>query len=380
MHIIVDGVIYGRQKYGGINTYFNYILPRLALREDTSVHLLLPRTCIGTAPGPPVRHVRRDLIPTRTGLSWRLDNRLDPALAWLNLAGVALWAKTKPRALFQSTYFTSLPSTIPQVATALDLNHELFPEAYSDTFGLWLRRRYPRYLRRATRIIAVSHATRDDIVRFYGINRSLIDVVYPGLDCQTFFPDRDPEHLETLRRTFGLAPPYVLYVGNRSTGFKNFSTVLRAFACDTNLAGLTVAVAGPAWLPEELSQVDRVSSASRLRLIVNPDDQTLRQLYSFAAAFVYPSLNEGFGIPLLEAMACGAPVIASDTPVFREVADDAAMYFDPHDSDALARSMQRCLNKATRDDLVARGLRRVLGFSWETSAADTYAVYRRALA
>lgn len=379
MRVIVDGVIYGRQRYGGINTYFNQVLPRLATRPGTVVNVFLPSMRRGSPPQPPVRCHSRDLIPTRTGLSWRMDERLQPLLEYVNLGLITLWGRAHARTLFHSTYFTSPPVPLPHVAMVHDLNHELFSHADPSAWGRWLRKRYPIYLRGATRIIAVSHTTKSHVVDLYGISPSLIDVVHHAVDPAAFFPDQREESLAILRDRLGIRAPYVLYVGLRSSVYKNLGTLLQALARRPDRAELGLVVAGAPWNDAELSKIHSLSLEASVRLIEHPDDDTLRILYSFSTAFVYPSRSEGFGIPLLEAMACGTPVVAADSSVFREVAGEAAIYFDPLDSDDLSRGIDACLKDATRREYVARGFRQLLRYSWDRCAAETYAVYQKAM-
>lgn len=378
MHVIVDGVIYARQRYGGINTFFNQVLPRIARHAHTTVDLLLPREPHGQPPGPPVRLLSRDFIPPRTGLSWRLDQKLEPVIDSVKLAIWGLWAKTRPQAVFHSTFFTSLPVSVPHVAMAHDMNHELFPEAYTDPWGLWLRRRYPVYLRTATRIIAVSETTKNHVEHYYGIAPGLIDVVYHAVDPATFYVDRHEHGVRILTDALGIHPPYILWVGPR-WHYKNFPTLLEAVARLYRRTGLTLVVAGPPWNQRESLEIPAHAAAPALHLVPHPDDNMLRLLYNFATAFVFPSLYEGFGIPLLEAMACGTPVIASDTPIFREVADNAAVYFNPHSPDDLARAIQQCLDQRTGQEHLERGLHQVARYSWDTAAAQTRCTYQKAL-
>src|SRR4051812_14523926 len=122
MHVLVDGIVYGSQRFGGINTLFNEILPRLAARPDTVVEMLLPPVCAGTPPVPPVRRTSREWLPKRTGVSARLDQRLEPMLNAVNRHLVTLRARVHRAVVFQSTYFTWLPARVPHVALALDMN------------------------------------------------------------------------------------------------------------------------------------------------------------------------------------------------------------------------------------------------------------------
>jgi glycosyltransferase involved in cell wall biosynthesis len=378
MHVIVDGVIYARQRYGGINTYFNQVLPRIARHAHTSVDLLLPREARGQPPGPPVRLLSRDFIPPRTGLSWRLDQKLEPVIESLKLRIFGLWAKTKAHTVFHSTYFTALPVSLPHIAMAHDVNHELFPEAYSDPSGLWLRRRYPEYLRTATRIIAVSQTTKNHVERYYSIAPELIDVVYHAVDPATFYVDRHEHGVRFLIDALGIHLPYILYVGGR-WHYKNFRILLEAVARSYRRTGLTLVVAGPPWDEREALEIPAHAAAPALHLVPHPGDDLLRLLYNFAAAFVFPSLHEGFGIPLLEAMACGTPVVASDNSIFREVAGSAAIYFNPYDPDDVARAIEQCLDEHTGREYRNRGLLQVARYSWDTTSAQTRATYERAL-
>jgi len=378
MRVIVDGTIYGRQRYGGINTFFNEVLPRIARYDHTRVDLLVPGQCRGVPPGPPVHWIARDFIGPRTGLSWRLDERLEPIIESFKLGVFGLWAKTRSEAVFQSTYFTSLPVSVPHVAMAYDMNHELFPELYADPQGIWLRKRYPEYLRAATRIIAISNTTRRHVEHYYGIPHELIDVVPPGVDTSRFFLDTQDDHFDRLRGGLGIERPYILFVGGR-WHYKNFPLLLEAMGRLSGHTGLTLVVAGAPWDEREVAQFTSHRLFRTIRLVVHPDDDLLRLLYSFAAGFAFPSLSEGFGIPLLEAMACGAPVIASDTDVFREVAGEAAIYFNATDADALAQAIERCLDERTRAQYRERGLAQVAKYSWESTAAQTRAVYEKVL-
>jgi glycosyltransferase involved in cell wall biosynthesis len=308
-----------------------------------------------------------------------MDERLRPIIEYVNLGLITLWGRAHARALYHSTYFSSPPVPLPHVAMVHDLNHELFPHAYTDAWGRWLRARYPAYLRSATRIIAVSNVTKAHAVALYGISPSVIDVVHHAVDPGVFYVDTGEAGSAALRDRLGIPGPYLLYVGIRGSSYKNFTTLLHAVARRIP-AGLRLVVAGAPWNDRERSELLGLALDASVRLIEHPDNDTLRQLYSFASAFVYPSLNEGFGIPLLEAMACGTPVIAADTAVFREVAGDAALYFDPRDPDQLTRAIDAGLDEATRREHIARGFQRLQRYSWDRTAADTYAVYEKALA
>lgn len=374
MRVIVDGIVYGFQQHGGINTYFNEVLPRIARKYGVLVDVLVPRNSRGQPPIPPIRIVSRNIIPAR----WRSDQLAGPFLDALNSKWIELRIRCNNNSVFHSTYFTYLAAPVPQVAMAYDMNHELFPDQYKHEWGQWLRRQYREHLRRATRIIAISEKTKKDVIRFYNIDPSIIDVAHLATNRGIFWPEQNWKRLNGVNGTMRMGEPYVLYVGGRWS-YKNFYRLLVAFAQSAVRDKATLVVAGEPWNQNELMEIRSLDLEAKVRLIVEPSDDLLRVLYSCAAAFVYPSYNEGFGIPLLEAMACGTLVLASDNEVFNEVAGDAAIYFDPYDLTGVTRALETSLDDRIRKEYIGRGFVQVAKYSWDQCAEQTHAVYRKAL-
>jgi len=372
--VIVDGIVYGFQQHGGINTYFNEVLPRIARKYGVLVDVLVPRNSRGQPPMPPIRIVSRNIIPAR----WRSDKLAGPFLDALNSKWIELRIRCNNNSVFHSTYFTYLAAPVPQVAMAYDMNHELFPDQYKHEWGQWLRRQYREHLRRATRIIAISEKTKKDVIRFYNIDPSIIDVAHLATNRGIFWPEQNWKRLNGVNGTMRMGEPYVLYVGGRWS-YKNFYRLLAAFAQSAVRDKATLVVAGEPWNQNELMEIRSLDLEAKVRLIVEPSDDLLRVLYSCAAAFVYPSYNEGFGIPLLEAMACGTLVLASDNEVFNEVAGDAAIYFDPYDLTGVTRALETSLDDRIRKEYIGRGFVQVAKYSWDQCAEQTHAVYRKAL-
>jgi len=342
VRILVDGRIYRLQQHGGINTLFNELLPRIAKQKDCEVELLLTGHPRGGVP----EAVHRKLAPFPFAAGFLAK---DPFV-------------------FLSTYFTETkaPRAVP-VAVVYDLNHELFPEYYQGPWGRWLRRRYPAYLRHATRVIALSEKTKKDVLACYGLEPSRVDVVRPAVSHSHFFPDK-PHPTEEA--------PYFLYVGGRQY-YKNFNFLLRAFALQREAR---LIVAGKPWTLSEREHLHQLAIQDRVELRPLPDHEGLRRLYSGAAAFVFPSLHEGFGFPTLEAMACGCPVLLSDTEVFREVAGKAGHYFDPGSVDSLVAKLQAALAPDFRLRHSGKARARALEYSWDESAKLWGQSLRRALA
>ena len=264
------------------------------------------------------------------------------------------------------------------VTTVLDLLYLHHPDTHSR-----LRRRgmavlVPLAVRRSDRIIAISQATKDDLVRSLGTPPGKIDVVHlgPGL-VGTAVPTPEAQ----LRARLGLGTAPILLSPSARRAHKNLDRLLDAFA---RVPGAPVLVA-PGYAtgaePALVARAQRLGVADRVRFTGWLSDEDLEGLYEAATALVFPSLAEGFGLPVLEAMRHGLPVACADRTSLPEITGDAALLFDPESTDAIAEAMRTLLSDAT---LAARlgeaGRRRAEQFSWERAARETLASYERALA
>jgi len=234
----------------------------------------------------------------------------------------------------------------------------------------------------ADRFIAVSEHTKGQAMALLGLAGERI-VVIPEAADPCFKPvDREERRSAVLRR-LGVDGPFLLTVGSLEPR-KNLGRLLDALALlpeDTRSSHTLVVTGGPGWCNRELHErIERGASGLRVRLTGEVPQDDLAVLYSCAEAFVYPSLAEGFGLPVLEAMACGAPVVTSSTTSLPEVVGEAAILVDPADAEALADAVGRVLaDSALRRELRARGFHRVAEFSWQRSARKTLELYRALL-
>jgi glycosyltransferase involved in cell wall biosynthesis/ubiquinone/menaquinone biosynthesis C-methylase UbiE len=233
----------------------------------------------------------------------------------------------------------------------------------------------------ADRIIAVSQQTRKDLIDYFAVPEERIRVI-PEAPRRVYAPERNIEIIRGVLERFGIFHNFILFVGSLEPR-KNLKTLLQAYATYvTRHAGkeLLVVAGGKGWLNDDLPKiVAELGIAERVKFLGYAQEVDLRVLYSAAKLFVYPSIYEGFGLPPLEAMACGAPVITSNTSALPEVVGDAALLIDPHHSEALSQAMQTVL----RDDglrlrMRQRSLARAALFSWERTAEETLAVYQEA--
>jgi glycosyltransferase involved in cell wall biosynthesis len=237
----------------------------------------------------------------------------------------------------------------------------------------------PRVVRHAAAIIADSSATRTDIIARLKVDPSRIHVIPLGVSAH--FSARDTgEARRRIGEALSIDAPYILALGTLEPR-KNLTTVLNAYARLGSDAPILVLAGARGWKDSPVfEQVKRAGLSARVVFSGFVSDGLLPDLYAGARAFVYPSLYEGFGLPVLEAMACGVPVITSKTSSLPEVAGDAALLIDPTDVDELADAMQRVLSDASlSDELRKRGLRRASHFTWERTARETLDVYRIAL-
>jgi glycosyltransferase involved in cell wall biosynthesis len=263
----------------------------------------------------------------------------------------------------------------PLVVTFHDVLALRFPELFTRRVAAYIRAASQRTASRAARITVPSEYTRSEMVELLDVDPARIVVTSEGAH-ERFRPT--PRDERWLRERFGIEGRYVLSVGTLEPR-KNLIAALRAF--DRLDAGCTLVLAGGSgWRNEALhAEIARTRGTVVVTGFVSDDE--LVRLYGAAACFVYPSLYEGFGLPPLEAMACGAPVVTSDTASLPEVVGDAGLLVDPHDVDALAAAIASVLEDPARAaDLRERGLERSRRFSWERTAQATADVYRDAVA
>ena len=286
--------------------------------------------------------------------------------------------------LFHATHYVIPPlARARAVVTIHDIIHVLYPQFLPHRAALiYARVMIRRALRRADRIITVSNNSKRDLVDYFGIPPARIEVIYNGV-AGRFRADLPGEETERVAAKYGLPRPYLLFLGGEKP-HKNVRNVLRAFAearRDQTLPHALV-LAGP--MPKNRSRVEALIAALDLgEQVVRPGvvpEEDLPGLFAGADAFLYPTLYEGFGLPVAEAMACGVPVLTSSTSALQEIAGGYAYLVDPMDVDAIARGIvDLATDPARRREYAELGRRRAADFSWERAAAQTLKVYAEAL-
>ncbi len=310
----------------------------------------------------------------------------DERVTWRVIAAPRLWtlarlslemARRPPDVLFVPAHSLPLVHPPASVATVHDLGYLAFPEEHSRPARLARHLANRWSAERARRVIAVSRATRDDLVRRYRVDPSKIAVVYHGCDA-IFRPTCDTERLSAVRARHGLDAPYFLFLGTLQPR-KNYERLLAAFERFSAAAPRPhlLALAGPrGWGTDRLERALRSHrSRARLRLLGYVDEDDLPPLLSGAVALAFPSLYEGFGLPALEAMACGTPVLASTSSSLPEVVGDTGLLVDPLDVDAIADGLTRlAADPSLRAALGELGRARAAEFTWARAARETLAV------
>lgn len=363
MKIAFDYQMFAAQRYGGITRYYTSLARELAALGQMP-RIFAPIHCneyLEQLPAALVIGKRSDhLLPGYTYYVNRLWN------GWTAKLQMSLWG---PQVVHETYYATTPtgPARVPTVITVLDMIHELFP----DQFGPQDKTTFAKAaaVRRADHIICISRNTRDDLVRLLDVQPERVSVIHLGAD--------DPaQSLDERAFRVPGRQPFLLYVGDRH-GYKNFGRFLEAVASSPSLRSDfdVVSFGSRPFSSQELQAIARLGLSGVVEH-VGGDDATLNSLYRHARAFIYPSLYEGFGMPPVEAMARGCPVIASNTSSMPEVVGDAGELFDPSDIGAIARSIAAVVySEERRRELVDRGRERVKQFTWSRCAAETLAVY-----
>jgi glycosyltransferase involved in cell wall biosynthesis len=358
--VVSDGLVFENNYQIGIWRVYYEIIRRLADKADVTLWLRAP----AVQPLPPGIRVVRDHGRNFARL-WDIPGRLRNRMgrSW-----PAISARDLPTgAVFHSTYFTPCPGPGCAVVTMV---YDMIAERIILTSGADIGIDGKRSaILGATLCLAISHTTAAELKKFYPEVADKIRVVHPGGD-----------HLRVSTSSLvksDSGSSYVLFVGQR-VGYKNFQTVLDAMTCPDWPVGIKLHAAGPELTSHELRLIAAMGLQGRVVGRGRLSDAQLAAEYAGARCFVFPSLLEGFGLPILEAQANRCPLVCSDIPVFREVAADGGIYFDPRLGESLARAVAAAGDVAARRRLVEAGSANLGRFSWDRAAQKTLAVYEEA--
>lgn len=269
----------------------------------------------------------------------------------------------------------------PTVITVFDMAYLHVPYGYTYAARLYFKSLFSRSIKQSDLAVAISENTKNDVINNFSISPDKVQVVYAGVD-EIFRPINDKKGLEKVRKVYGIKKDFILAVSLISPR-KNLVRLIKAFKLlrdKKNIDCQLVIVGRKGWLYGDIFREVRLSGLEEEVVFCGyVPRKDLLYLYNAAAIFVYPSLYEGFGLPILEAMACGCPVVASNTSSMPEVCGEAALLVNPHNTEELTGALAKAReDRSLCQSLVEKGLSQAKKFSWEKAAKETLAVYTKA--
>ncbi|MGB3509984.1 MAG: glycosyltransferase family 1 protein [Microcoleaceae cyanobacterium] len=366
--IVYDHQIFWRQKYGGISRYIYEVAIKLAEKDDFKVKILA------------LAYANEYLKDCQKNLVVGLSVPRFPGIQIQKIIGkindnlAKNWLKNNTPDLVHETYYHPerlAPKNSKIVVTVHDMIHEKLSQfVRREMFGIDKTSELKKQaIIRADKIICVSENTKKDLIEIFDINPDRVDVVYHGPSLQ--LPTNSQLNLQKFQ-------PYILYVGERISGHKNFRLFLQAYANSAQLKKNfnLVCFGGSSLSKEELELIHELGLSKEKIFQVSGNDITLANFYRGASIFVYPSLYEGFGIPLLEAMSLDCPIACSNTSSLPEVVGNAAEFFHPEQPESITNAIENVLFSSDKStELVKLAREQIKKFSWEKAAQETKEVY-----
>ncbi|MDI6778326.1 MAG: glycosyltransferase family 1 protein [Patescibacteria group bacterium] len=295
------------------------------------------------------------------------------------------YLKKNPVDVFHTQYIAPfwLPKKIKLVLTIHDISFNFFPEHIRKSDLFFLKTLIPRSIRRADKIITVSQNEREQIIKFYKVPPEKVDVTYNGVDFERFGKVFSAEEKENVRKKYNLPEKFLLYVGTMQPR-KNIPALLQALAVfykKYNSRDMKLVIVGNKKARNFDRRIDEeIKNSSLSEQVIFPgwiEDKDLPAIYKLSECFVFPSLYEGFGIPIVEAMAAGIPVVSSDKSCLPEVGGDAALFADPANPADFAKKIHEVItDENLRSDLVKKGTKLAKSYTWQKTAEKTLEIYK----
>jgi len=366
MKVLFDHQIFTAQRYGGISRYFFELLRKFELAKDIDTHV-------------PLLMSNNHYFPSNHSFIFKFFfmksefKGKQRIISLINKLNTIWYLKNKKFDIFHPTYydpyFLKYINNVPYVLTVYDMTHEKFDYMFTSNDTTSKNKRI--LVEKACKIISISESTKRDIIEIYGIDESKIEVVYLGNSLA---------YSQDVFINIDIPKKYILFVGSRRR-YKNFdkfvSSISEVLINDKELSLLCAG--GGKFDSNEINSFSNLNITGQV-FQYDLNDDNLAYFYKHAELFVFPSLYEGFGIPILEAFACGCPLVCSNTSSLPEIAGNAAQYFNPNDEISIRDAMLNVLNdKKLRDRLIQDGIERLNFFSWEKTAIQTEEIYKSIL-
>lgn len=373
MRVMINAAFLAGEVNGGGWTYTTQLVSHLTRRQGENRYLVVVNERI--ADSLPVSDVSGEKIIAHVNPGSRLGR-----VAWENTVLPGLARRYRPDLFHSPGNVLPLGIACKTVVTVHDLQYLHYPENFAGLRRAYLRRWVPTSVRRATKVMCDSDSTRRDVMRQFHVGSENLEVIHLG-----GLPDEElkgPWKAEEVRQRYGIHGPYLLSVGS-SLPHKNLVRMVEAYALIAGKVEQRLVITGEGFsrrggILNVLTQMPAEHRA-RVELLGFLPQADLPGLYAGADAFIFPSLFEGFGIPAVEAMNCGCPVVASKATSIPEVVGDAGLLFDALDMREMADAMLRiCSDRSLREDLRARGAKRAPGFTWSRTADATARIYEKA--
>ena len=366
MRIAFDGTAL-RPGRTGVGYYSEHLLHHLAQEATNDELIVVSNRAIDTT----------SPLPSRVRLA--TPARRVPRLVWMQTLAVTALREVEADVVHFTNGMLPLISPVPTVVTIHDMSLRLYPRYHPPRRVILNRPLVDLAASRADAIIAPSQSAKADIVRLYDLDPKRVHVVYEAA-APSFTRVRDTAALERVRARYGLADRIILYVGTIEPR-KNLPTLIDAFAARRRSGELRhqlVCVGPYGWLSRGIEeQITRSKAGDAITFTGYVPFEDLPALYTLAEMFVYPSIYEGFGLPVVEAMACGVPVITGRTAALSEIGGGATVEVDRIDSPTLGRALvEIAASRDRREDLSGRGLARAASFSWRRAACESLEIYR----
>ncbi|GEM_PF-670676 len=377
MKIYFDGLIYGWQKGGGIHRYFTELINRFSNRAD--IHLIMPEPHydVSLKPEVKVHFIFGRPLNIPSGYFRTVKKILGPLNKFLFSR---YFSKIKDGIFFSTYYTTYRLLKIPQVLIVHDLTHERFADFYSRYGGKNFIEQKKKCINHADAIICISETTKNYLQDVYNVPAEKITLVLHGIH-ENFNLDYSADLATDIQKRYSLDKPFLLFVGQRGF-YKNFDFLLKSFAAWPRHDEFDLVVAGGSSVSkQEKELIEKLGLNDRVKFLGYVSEDELKTLYCLTKAFIFPSLDEGFGLPNLEAIRCGAAVLASDLPVFRETAFDIPIYFDPKNINSLIVAFEKMATRSpkSQEEIIRDSEKIKELFSWDRCVRETLAVCERAL-
>ena len=300
---------------------------------------------------------------------------IKPRKLWTQIGlPLALYSqRLRPKVFFTPSHYAPRFSPVPTAISIMDVAYLRFPELFTK-HDLYQLTNWTKYsVRQAKRIFTISESSKNDIINQYHISPEKVVVTYPGI--KILKRKNKNENMEELKKKFNISRNYVLFVGTLQPR-KNVARLIDAFAKLRNEDLDLVLVGKKGWLYEEILEAPKkFNVADKVKFLDFVSDEDLPGLYQNALVYVLPSLYEGFGLPVLEAMKYGCPVITSNISSLPEAGGDAAVYVDPTDSNDIAKKIEEVIsNESLRESMIEKGYMQIKKFDWKKTAGQTLEV------